>query len=200
MDIEHDQFIGIYRGCVPIEVCNELASFFWEMSKHNVTMSSRLDGPGQGNTGLEMSRRKDEVVHIPAGISSDCFNQVQFQPMWEPMMEALKFYIDEYSIDFGLDSENWKMHCARPRGGYHVWHHEQAPGVMSSRVLAWMIILEAPEEGGETEFLLQSRRIAPVVGNCLIWPAYFTHRHRGNPPLKGHKLYATGWFVQTGPG
>ena len=32
------------------------------------------------------------------------------------------------------------------------------------------------------------------VGNVLIWPGGFTHKHRGNPPLKGEKIYATGWF------
>ena len=67
----------------------------------------------------------------------------------------------------------------------------------ADRVLAWMFLLEAPEEGGETEFLYQSKRIPPEVGNVLMWPAYFTHLHRGNPPIKGHKLYATGWFVST---
>ena len=65
---------------------------------------------------------------------------------------------------------------------------------MCRRVLAWMTYLKVPEEGGETEFLYQSKRIEPIVGRTLIWPAYFTHLHRGNPPLKGEKYYITGWF------
>ena len=62
------------------------------------------------------------------------------------------------------------------------------------RMLAWMIYIKVPEKGGETEFLRQSRRIEPVIGRTLIWPAYFTHIHRGNSPLKGEKYYITGWF------
>jgi len=51
--------------------------------------------------------------------------------------------------------------------------------------------------GGETEFLYQSIRIKPVAGRTLIWPAGYTHVHRGNPPIKGEKMYATGWFEYT---
>ena len=58
-----------------------------------------------------------------------------------------------------------------------------------------MTYLEAPKKGGETEFLHQSLRIEPIVGRTLIWPAGFTHVHRGNPPLDGEKMYIDGWFT-----
>ena len=57
-----------------------------------------------------------------------------------------------------------------------------------------MVVIESPERGGETEFLHQSMRIEPKVGQLVIWPAGFTHKHRGNPPLEGQKTYITGWF------
>ena len=50
------------------------------------------------------------------------------------------------------------------------------------------------EEGGETEFLHQSKRFKQEVGQTLIWPVGFTHQHRGNPVLQGEKVYITGWF------
>ena len=59
--------------------------------------------------------------------------------------------------------------------------------------------LESPKKGGETEFLYQSMRIEPEVGKLLIWPAGFTHKHRGNPPLEGQKTYMTGWFDLINP-
>ena len=58
-----------------------------------------------------------------------------------------------------------------------------------------MTYLHSPESGGETEFLHQALRIEPKAGTTLLWPAGYTHRHRGNPPLKGEKIYITGWFM-----
>ena len=93
-----------------------------------------------------------------------------------------------------LSCHSFKLHKVKEGQGYHTWHSE-IDGVQGCRrVLAWMTYLRVPEEGGETEFLHQSKRIVPAVGKTLIWPAYFTHLHRGNPPLKGEKYYITGWF------
>ena len=45
----------------------------------------------------------------------------------------------------------------------------------------------------------QNLRVEPKVGKTLIWPAQWTHTHRGNPPLSGFKMYATGWFSLVHP-
>ena len=57
-----------------------------------------------------------------------------------------------------------------------------------------MCYLNDVEEGGETEFLYQSRRIKPKQGTMVICPSSFTHTHRGNPPLKGDKYMINGWI------
>jgi hypothetical protein len=62
-----------------------------------------------------------------------------------------------------------------------------------SRVLVFTLYLNDVEEGGETEFLYLSKRVQPKTGRMVIWPAGFTHTHRGNPPLKGDKYIITGW-------
>ena len=56
-----------------------------------------------------------------------------------------------------------------------------------------MLYLNTVEEGGETEFLYQSVRFKPVKNTLLIWPAGYTHTHRGNPPLSNEKYIVTGW-------
>ena len=48
-------------------------------------------------------------------------------------------------------------------------------------------------DGGETEFLYQQRREEAMTGDLLIFPAAFTHTHRGNPPLGNVKYIATSW-------
>jgi hypothetical protein len=90
-----------------------------------------------------------------------------------------------------------KMQRTGPGGGYHVWHAEQGPGTNASRVVAYMLYLNtlSPEEGAETEFLYQKKRLNPVENTMVLWPAAYTHAHRGNPVLgETHKYIVTGWF------
>ena len=90
-----------------------------------------------------------------------------------------------------------KMQKTSTGGGYHVWHGEQGNGEQAGRGLVYMLYLnDLPKEAnGETEFLYQQRRINPVGNTMVIWPAAFTHAHRGNPVYgDNHKYIITGWF------
>lgn len=77
-------------------------------------------------------------------------------------------------------------------GGYHVWHNENS--IIWQRQLVWNLYLNDVEEGGETEFLDQNRRIKAQKGTMVIFPASWTHVHRGNPPLNKDKYIGTGWY------
>ena len=59
----------------------------------------------------------------------------------------------------------------------------------------WNLYLNDIEEGGETEFLDQNRRIKAQKGTMVIFPAAWTHVHRGNPPLNKDKYIGTGWYT-----
>jgi len=56
-----------------------------------------------------------------------------------------------------------------------------------------MLYLNDDFEGGETEFIYQKDRIKPRKNRLVIWPATYTHVHRGNPPINGDKYIITGW-------
>ena len=79
-------------------------------------------------------------------------------------------------------------------GGFHSWHSERQSNLTSNRKLVTMVYLNSIQNGGETEFLYQAKRIKPEQGLALIWPADFTHTHRGNPPLAETKYIITSWF------
>ena len=80
-----------------------------------------------------------------------------------------------------------------PDGGYHPFHAENVRWTAMNRLLAWMVYLNDVPERGETEFLYQGLRIKPKAGTVLIWPAGWTHLHRGNPP-SSDKYILTGWL------
>ncbi|AZQ10319.1 2OG-Fe(II) oxygenase [Shewanella khirikhana] len=85
------------------------------------------------------------------------------------------------------------------KGGYPHWHSEQFPqnghNEALHRVVLYMFYLNDVEEGGETEFFYQGRKLKPTKGTMVIAPAGFTHTHRGNVPQSSDKYIATSWVM-----
>lgn len=114
--------------------------------------------------------------------------------------DVLDMFLEQYPvIQSGnyreLYVSNAKVQKTSPSGGYHNWHSEHTNYLHSKEtLLAWIVYLNDVEDGGETEFLYQSLRVKPIRNRLVLWPAGFTHLHRGNPPLKGDKYIVTGWI------
>jgi hypothetical protein len=117
--------------------------------------------------------------------------------------KGLQRCYDDYTERFSILKEEeikgtaMKMQRTDPGGGYHIWHSEQGRGKSAERVLVYALYLNdfSEDEGGETEFLYQKLRIKPEKNLLLIWPAAFTHVHRGNTVLGSQAKYiVTGWF------
>jgi hypothetical protein len=83
-----------------------------------------------------------------------------------------------------------------PNGGYKVWHTERgsANNQTSNRHLVFMTYLNDVTDGGGTEFLNQSLTVQAKKGRTLIWPADWTHTHRGVVSPSQEKYIITGWL------
>ena len=57
-----------------------------------------------------------------------------------------------------------------------------------------MTYLNTVTNGGGTEFVYQKREIQARQGLTLVWPAHFTHTHRGIPSMTEDKYIITGWL------
>ena len=57
-----------------------------------------------------------------------------------------------------------------------------------------MIYLNDVTEGGYTEFPTQNKLLQPRSGDMIIWPAYWTHPHRGIASKTQTKYIMTGWY------
>jgi prolyl 4-hydroxylase len=108
--------------------------------------------------------------------------------------------IDKYSNDYTFLNVNksWRLspsyNIQRYDGdkeGYFSIHNE-ASGSYPYRMLAWMVYLNDASSG--TEFPYQNITIQARTGRTVIWPAAWTHPHRGVIPNVGVKYIATGWF------
>tara|TARA_Y100000033_G_scaffold44062_1_gene46228 strand:- start:713 stop:1312 length:600 start_codon:yes stop_codon:yes gene_type:complete len=111
-------------------------------------------------------------------------------------------YLQEYSLLGGRKFiiSDCKLKRIGPGKGFHVWHYENGDYLSAHRTFVVQTYLNDDFEGGETEFLYQNKREKPRAGDVLIFPAGYTHVHRGNPPLGGVKYLATSWgMLQSTP-
>jgi len=88
---------------------------------------------------------------------------------------------------------NIKIQKTNPSEGYHIWHFESSGKELQNRTTSFILYLNDVNEGGETEFLYQKLRVKPLKNRLVLWPAAYTHIHRGNPPLDESKYILTGW-------
>ncbi len=81
-----------------------------------------------------------------------------------------------------------------PNNYYSTIHCENDGSIQHlKRVFAWMFFLNDIKEGGGTEFILQDYVAKPKAGDFYIWPAYWSHFHRGVNAPKERKYILTGW-------
>ena len=194
-----EDFIGVFDNALSKEHCDELIKIYEDSVSLNFTMSRQELGKQQikqDNNLVFISDKKfikDEIFFDEARPSIHQFTEVA----WFSYAQ----YAKEYGILNSMTSHRFydsvKIQKTRPKEGYHEWHCEH-DGVAYGKRMFLVILYLNEVTGGETEFLYQHKRIAPKTGRLMICPSGFTHTHRGNPPLEGHKYILNGWieFIQ----
>lgn len=85
--------------------------------------------------------------------------------------------------------------CYEPNKFYKVLHCENDGNPKNlKRVFAWMLFLNTIEKGGGTYFKYQDFTAKPIAGDLYIWPAGWTHFHKGIKATHERKYTLTGWF------
>lgn len=187
---EFDDFVGIFKGAFTDEFCSQAIKFF-DFSEANTNF---------------VQKRNTEFVSDKFLFSSTFFHceDPQIVRMTKDLSDyfyqALDFCLDRYRMKYNiLDGlHSWgvfdlKFQKTAPMQGFHGWHYENVTKLSCSRKLVIQLYLNDVNEGGETEFLYYPKRINAEKGKLLIWPAGFTHTHRGNAPLKDNKYIITSW-------
>ena len=167
-------FIGVFPDAVEPDFCDYLCQYVDQASQ----VAPR-----------NFTHVKDKQICL------DAFSPGEAKGLMEYVNGCLFYYINEFSYltNFSYISALVLLQKTEPTQGYHMFHGENINWNVSDRTLAWMVYLNDVEEGGETEWLYQQRKIKPTKGTVCIWPGSFTHLHRGNPPMS-EKYIATGWY------
>ena len=178
-------FIGIYEKLASDDYCDRMIHRFDELSQ---TSSGSLGQDAHGGLG----NRKDVAFYF--NIEDLSLTQETNQIL----NSSLAMYIQQYP-SFGMVrcySNIVKVQKTEAKGGFHKWHAEHGGDVGSSqRCLVWMIYLsDTPDGEGTIEFLELGIKVQPRKGTVVLFPASWTHTHRGNPVYNCDKYIATGWY------
>ena len=180
-----DNHIGIFKNFMPNNMIDNYVNYFNNCEKQGAVYSREVDKTLVEDSSIDTIRN----INVPMTYNNKPFIDMFFQ-------EIYPLYTQKYSYLKQLATHNIlevKIQKTKIGGGYHVWHCENSKMKSRNRILAFMVYLNDVVEGGETEFLYQKCRFKPEKNTLLVWPAQFTHVHRGNPPLSNDKYIITGW-------
>lgn len=169
-----DRYIDFYRHCEMLGIANDRQDIpSHKINDHSVDVFTQLYNYPE----LSLKYIGGDFVNI----------------FWKTCYSAYtkKFsIINEFSKHKIYDI---KIQKTLPGQGYHIWHTEHQGKDTRDRLLAFTLYLNTVDVGGETEFLYLKKRFTPIKNRLLVWPAGFTHTHRGNPPISNEKFIITGW-------
>jgi len=183
-----NDFIGLYENVLSKDNCQYIIDEFEKFVS--------LNQPNTIHRGQDHFKTK--LKRLDTSFFAHFYHKDITIMVNQALQSSLNKYYDEFFVISGihLNSNEVKIQKTEPKGGYHEFHCEADNPLVCNRILAWTLYLnDIPEGEGETEFLWQATKIKPKAGLLCIFPAGFTHTHRGNPVYSTSKYIATGWFT-----
>lgn len=172
------------------KICDDLIKFF-NLNKHQAVEGASINKDGKQ---VDFSIKKCIEMFVKPDL-------VNLKPYLKALNECVKKYVDEFKTlhntnkVWDIKSDLKIQKYTAPGDGYFRWHCERDGDEGSvNKLLVFMTYLNTVDEGGHTEFLYQKLKLQPKKSLTLIWPADFTHAHRGNIVEKEDKYIITGWF------
>lgn len=193
MIIFHNDFIFERRNAVSKKYCNDLIEFYEN------TPERHIDGI-VGNKEVDPNVKKSRDIAFDEFDSSDQRVRRVLDPIMKELEDCfLNFYVPRFQISFDALARfavcpYFNLQKYEPQEGYYLWHSESSINNNQARKLVWMVYLNDVESGG-TEFLNQNLTTQAKAGTILIWPADWTHTHRGQRGALTCKYILTGWYT-----
>ena len=175
----------------PLSICDELIAYF-ELNK-----DKQKNGVIGG--GLNLDAKNSIDIQISPKDLSLAGNEV-----FEKYLQNLFSCYQDYAIQwpflttFAENLQVGSFNIQRYQSGQHfqVNHTERTGMATLHRLFAWMTYLNDVDQkdGGSTFFSHYGIDIQPRKGLTLIWPAEWTHAHKGNLLNANSKYIITGWM------
>tara|TARA_R100000008_G_C3537239_1_gene142733 strand:- start:43 stop:627 length:585 start_codon:yes stop_codon:yes gene_type:complete len=191
MKLFYPHFIGVYDNALSSGQCKEIIKFLESQELGRGTFAHGLLDLQSKDDWELLSRLSDGSVvsnYILDGIREYTLKYCHTYP------EVEDYQHDHYTLTWDVD-DDYKLQKYDPGGGYFISHSEHGGGDYSSRMLVWMIYLNTVNDRGGTYFGAYDKTISAQEGRLVIWPAHWTHQHKGIVSKSETKYIATGWYT-----
>jgi hypothetical protein len=174
----------IYVWQMDESVCDPLIQYHAENTEYKYEGTSSDDGR--------------IIKEVKESIDVSYFNNSSHPAIlnyYQELQKGYNAYVERFNIKhLRLNTEMANnIQYYPPGGGFKIWHWERDNGSYD-RQLVYMTYLNTVTDGGGTEWYYQGVKLDAVKGLSVIWPADFTHTHRGIVSPTQEKWIATGWF------
>ena len=175
----------------PISICDDLITYF----ESNQNKQKRgVTGDGEN---LD-SKNSIDITISPKDIKLPG-NEV-FEQYFQNLFCCYEDYVSQWPFlrTFAQNLHVSVFNLQRYQSGQHFQtvHTERASLSTLHRIFAWMTYLNDVDlkDGGSTFFSHYDLEVQPRKGLTLIWPAEWTHAHKGNVLNAESKYIITGWM------
>lgn len=193
--MESNNFI-LQKTMDDVSLCDEIIEYF--KSSDNKEPGKIYSTPNRSNVSVVDTNEKrstDVAIYEKHVAGSDTLKRYIAE-----LQKTVDLYNETYPFanNYGPWSliETFNIQYYKPNEGFCVWHSERTSPIhpVTTRHLVFMTYLNDVTDGGETEFFHQNLKVKPQKGLTLIWPADWTHTHRGITSPTQEKYIVTGWF------
>ena len=196
-----NNFIECYPQALSQEHCNHIIhEFKRDRNKKLGRLGGRVDHKLKHSTDIRCRFAEGHAIE------GDWSYRAKFkrynQLIYPALINKLQLYTGKYTFMNELSSwrvsNGYNIQYYDEGQGYKVLHCEhENQGYAMYRILAWMFYLNDAQSG--TYFSQQDITLTPKAGDLWVWPAFWTHAHRGVTPNVGDKYIATGWCEFSSP-
>lgn len=175
--------IEIYHNALANEECDILIQQFEDDPNRN-------KGCIIGADGLSPMPQYKQSTDLTLDKDSHEYNQIIMPSLVKHSDKYCEKYPHLNTLSKWTASSKYNIQRYDDGEGYFMMHCEQ-DALMPFRILAWMYYLNDAECG--TYFPYQETTLSATKGDLAIWPAFWTHPHKGVTPNIGIKYICTGW-------
>ena len=182
-------FIEVFDNAISSEDCKYIIDYMNSSDLMETGSVNTLEGTRvveEYKTSTEMAINIEDKNPINNIIGISLHHQIEKYKELHPQLAK----IERWGV-----RERYNLQKYEPNQAYFGLHCEnEGPNFGINRVLVWMFYLNTITDDGGTYFDNYDLTMNAVEGRCVIWPAYWTHMHRGIVSKTESKYIATGWY------